>query len=72
MSQSPHMAVQMIRRSVPNDHSCLFSAVAYLAEGGHRGGVVATLRQRCAEAVGADPDRYSDVILGVPAHPPAR
>eukprot|EP00667_Euglena_gracilis_P025393 EG_transcript_29798 len=55
----------MIRRSVPNDHSCLFSAVAYLAEGGHRGGVVATLRQRCAEAVGADPDRYSDVILGM-------
>eukprot|EP00668_Euglena_longa_P016480 GGOE01020738.1.p1 GENE.GGOE01020738.1~~GGOE01020738.1.p1 ORF type:complete len:357 (-),score=105.94 GGOE01020738.1:295-1335(-) len=59
------VAGRIVRRSVPNDHGCLFSAAAYLAEGHFRGGVVASLRKTCAEAVRDDPERYTEVHLGM-------
>ena len=56
----------VVRRFVPNDHECLFTAIAYLAEGSRHGNCGQRLRAICAEAIAADPDMYSEVVLGKP------
>jgi len=51
-------------RVVPDDNSCLFSAVGVVFEGGVEGG--RGLRRVVADVIAADPEMYSDVILGQP------
>ena len=58
--------MQFARRSVPNDHECLFTAVALQCEGSFRNAAAQRLRALCAEAVLADQDTYCEVVLGKP------
>ncbi|CAD6589595.1 MAG: ubiquitin-specific protease otu1, partial [Tremellales sp. Tagirdzhanova-0007] len=51
-------------RIVPDDNSCLFSAIGVVFEGGVEGGE--GLRNVVADAIRDDPEAYSDVILGKP------
>ncbi|ODN73951.1 hypothetical protein L202_07452 [Cryptococcus amylolentus CBS 6039] len=51
-------------RVVPDDNSCLFSAIAVVFEGGID--AAQSLRTVVAEAIRADPETYSQVILGMP------
>jgi hypothetical protein len=61
-------AVQIfIRRSVPNDHECLFTAIGYLAEGSRLNNCAVRLREVCAQGVMTDTDRFSEVMLGMPS-----
>ena len=58
-----------VRRSVPNDNSCLFYAVAYLVDGPDAvsDATQKELRRVCAEAATADPDPEARaVLLGAP------
>ena len=66
---------QLVRRVVPADNSCLFVAVALALEGGEKGGEkggeeggergrAAALREVVARAVLADPERFSEAVLG--------
>ena len=68
---------QLVRRVVPADNSCLFVAVALALEGGEKGGEkggeegggrgrAAALREVVARAVLADPERFSEAVLGRP------
>ena len=58
----------MQRRQVPNDNSCLFYAISYLAEGTTPGRAVETrLRAVVADSVLADPDPDTRALfLGMP------
>ena len=56
---------RFIRRSVPNDNDCLFSAILYLMEGRVPAGGAAALRQHCAAVIGANPELYSEAVLGM-------
>ena len=56
----------IVRRYVPNDHECLFTAIAYLCEGSRHGNCGQRLRAICAEKIAADPDMYSEAVLGKP------
>lgn len=58
------MAKSFARRVVPNDHECLFSAVALLAEGVLKRDAAQRLRSVCADAVLADTETFSEVVLG--------
>eukprot|EP00448_Togula_jolla_P006844 CAMPEP_0170611210 /NCGR_PEP_ID=MMETSP0224-20130122/23069_1 /TAXON_ID=285029 /ORGANISM="Togula jolla, Strain CCCM 725" /LENGTH=398 /DNA_ID=CAMNT_0010936633 /DNA_START=42 /DNA_END=1238 /DNA_ORIENTATION=- len=63
MASEPLVA---IRRTVPNDHSCLFYALAYLADGGQDACSKAKareLRQICAEDALNDPDPATRALL---------
>ncbi|TYJ58306.1 hypothetical protein B9479_000851 [Cryptococcus floricola] len=51
-------------RVVPDDNSCLFSATAVVFEGGID--AAQGLRTVVADAIRADPETYSNVILGMP------
>ncbi|KAL7420765.1 ubiquitin-specific protease otu1 [Cryptotrichosporon argae] len=51
-------------RIVPDDNSCLFSAVGIVFEGGI--GAAQKLRRVVADTIRADPETYSDVMLGQP------
>ena len=57
----------IIRHSVPADHSCLFASVAYLCQGTSGEVELRTagrkLREVCAQAVLADPDPASRAIM---------
>ena len=58
-----------VRRSVPNDNSCLFYAVAYLVDGPDAvsDATQKELRRVCADAATADPDPEARaVLLGSP------
>eukprot|EP00439_Symbiodinium_sp_Y106_P075539 s1214_g15.t1 len=57
------MAAEAIRRNVPNDHSCLFWAVAYLAEGDVGRAKAAQLREVCAQDALSDPDPLTRALL---------
>lgn len=57
------MAAEAIRRSLPNDHSCLFWAVAYLAEGDVGRAKAAQLREVCAQDALRDPDPLTRALL---------
>lgn len=59
----------LILRPVPDDNSCLFSAVALVI--GEKGGA-ATLRRVVADAIRADPTTYSEAMLGQPPDAYAR
>eukprot|EP01062_Namystynia_karyoxenos_P050194 TRINITY_DN38919_c0_g1_i1.p1 TRINITY_DN38919_c0_g1~~TRINITY_DN38919_c0_g1_i1.p1 ORF type:complete len:279 (+),score=65.71 TRINITY_DN38919_c0_g1_i1:78-839(+) len=60
----------LVRRRVPNDCGCLFTAIAYLADPEHEGradgAVAAALREAVARAIAADPATYTDALLGMP------
>lgn len=56
----------MVRRFVPNDHECLFTAFAYLCEGSRHGAAGQRLRKVCADKVASDPDMFSEPVLGMP------
>ena len=61
--------MECARRSVPNDNSCLFYAVAYLVDGPDAvsDATQKELRRVCAEAATADPDPEARaVLLGSP------
>mmetsp|Transcript_5259 Transcript_5259/g.6841 ORF Transcript_5259/g.6841 Transcript_5259/m.6841 type:complete len:380 (+) Transcript_5259:90-1229(+) len=53
-----------VRRHVPNDHECLFTAIAYLCEGSRFNGAGQRLRKICADKIASDQDTYSDAVLG--------
>ncbi|EIW67737.1 hypothetical protein TREMEDRAFT_33358 [Tremella mesenterica DSM 1558] len=53
----------LILRKVPDDNSCLFSAIGVVFEGGIEGGK--RLRQVIANAIREDPNEYPDVVLGM-------
>lgn len=58
------MALCVIRRRVPNDHSCLFWAMAYVAEGADSSRTKARqLREVCAEEALQDPDPATRALL---------
>jgi len=59
--------MQFVRRVVPNDHECLFTAVALQAEGSFRNAAAQRLRAVCAETVLADGgSMFTEAILGRP------
>ena len=60
LSDGSGFAVQ--RRIMASDNSCLFRACAYLSTQDRGGG--AKLRRVVADAVLADPDRFSEPVLG--------
>lgn len=61
------MSADIMRHSVPADHSCLFASVAYLCQGISGEVELRTagrkLREVCAQAVLADPDPASRAIM---------
>eukprot|EP00927_Polykrikos_kofoidii_P017162 TRINITY_DN17789_c0_g1_i1.p1 TRINITY_DN17789_c0_g1~~TRINITY_DN17789_c0_g1_i1.p1 ORF type:complete len:428 (-),score=85.09 TRINITY_DN17789_c0_g1_i1:324-1523(-) len=66
MADSTSSELVAIRRNVPNDHSCLFSALAYLAEDGQNScgkAKVRELRAICADEALADPDPGTKALL---------
>ena len=67
-SPAPPLASRRVcvRRVVDSDNSCLFRAVGYVMHGTR--GHADRLRQTCADAVSADPARFSEAILGKPNH----
>ena len=55
------------RRHVPNDNDCLFATFSYLCEGGaYSPASSRALRAHCATVIAADPDTYSELMLGRP------
>lgn len=52
-----------VRRTVPGDNSCLFHACSYVLENKSRTGGPG-LRQKCAEVVLANPQKFTSAILG--------
>ena len=54
----------ILRRRVPDDHECLFTAIAYLCEGSRHKAAGQRLRAVCAEKIASDPDTYSEAVLG--------
>lgn len=59
-------SLKIIRRHVPDDHECLFTAISYLAEGPNVAGAGKRLRKLCADKILSDPDTYSEAVLGRP------
>jgi ubiquitin thioesterase OTU1 len=56
-------------RKVPDDNSCLFSAIAVVFEGGIEG--AGGLRKVVVDAIRKDPETYSEVMLGYVSHHPS-
>jgi len=59
-------ALRVIRRHVPDDHECLFTAISYLAEGPGVANAGKRLRKLCADKILSDPDTYNEAVLGRP------
>ncbi|KAG9061221.1 ubiquitin-specific protease otu1 [Linnemannia hyalina] len=55
----------LVLREVEDDNSCLFNAVAYTLDPSMKSNIQG-LRQIVAKAIDANPDEYSDVVLGRP------
>ncbi|KAK3839445.1 MAG: hypothetical protein JOS17DRAFT_729163 [Linnemannia elongata] len=55
----------LVLREVEDDNSCLFNAIAYTLDPSMKSNVQG-LRQIVAKAIDANPDAYSDVVLGRP------
>ncbi|KAG0219498.1 ubiquitin-specific protease otu1 [Mortierella sp. GBA43] len=55
----------LVLREVADDNSCLFNAIAYTIDPSMKGNIKA-LRQIVADAIEANPEAYSDVVLGRP------
>ncbi|PWA86876.1 ubiquitin thioesterase OTU1 [Artemisia annua] len=58
------MEGSIVRRVIPSDNSCLFSAVGYVMD--HDKNKAAELRQVIAATVASDPTKYSEAFLGKP------
>ena len=58
---------KMVKREIADDNSCLFSSIGYVLMNHDRSQAYA-LRQLIASTVQAQPDTYSDLILGRPRH----
>jgi ubiquitin thioesterase OTU1 len=73
-SSSPHFVEVdggfLIQRVVPDDNSCLFHA-AGLALSQHMPDAAASLRRVVAGAIQADPETWSEVVLGCAFLPPS-
>lgn len=55
----------MIRQNIPNDNSCLFSAVDFLlADGVFRDGAACALRVECVDHIRANPEKFNELYLG--------
>lgn len=54
----------VVRRVIESDNSCLFNAVGYGARGSRH--LAAEFRLACADAVQADPARWSEAVLEKP------
>ena len=54
----------VIRRNIPKDNNCLFSACGYLCEG-RQGSICTELRAAVADHVRSSTD-ITDVLLGMP------
>jgi ubiquitin thioesterase OTU1 len=54
----------MIRVRIPNDNSCLFTAVDYLIHGEHRPHAANELRELCVEYIISNPERFNSLYLG--------
>ncbi|PWN24277.1 hypothetical protein BCV69DRAFT_296559 [Microstroma glucosiphilum] len=57
-----HLTLQI----VPDDNSCLFSALSLLLHQSHSPASNRTLRQQVSRGILADPFEYSEVVLGAP------
>ncbi|KAF9432732.1 hypothetical protein BGZ76_010393 [Entomortierella beljakovae] len=55
----------LVVREVDDDNSCLFNSIAYILDPGMKNNIQG-LRQIVAQAVEANPDAYSDAVLGRP------
>ncbi|KAG0050643.1 ubiquitin-specific protease otu1 [Gryganskiella cystojenkinii] len=55
----------LVLREVADDNSCLFNAIAYTLDPSMKTNI-AGLRQIVAKAIEANPDEYSDAVLGRP------
>ncbi|KAI3936737.1 hypothetical protein MKW92_050280 [Papaver armeniacum] len=53
----------MVRRRVPSDHSCLFSAIGYVMD--HDRNKATELRQVIIQKVASDPTKYTEAFLEV-------
>ncbi|XP_071443595.1 ubiquitin thioesterase Otu1 [Hetaerina americana] len=56
----------LLRKVVPADNSCLFTSIGYVLSGKVHTDNGAFLREIIAESVAANPDEYSEAILGKP------
>jgi ubiquitin thioesterase OTU1 len=55
--------VEMIRVRIPNDNSCLFTAVDYLLHGDHRQNAANELRELCGQYILSNPERFTSLYL---------
>ncbi|KAJ9122513.1 hypothetical protein QFC22_001942 [Naganishia vaughanmartiniae] len=58
------MGSVLIHRVVPDDNSCLFSAIGLVFKGHYDAGITKELRQVVVDAIRKDPVNFSDVMLG--------
>eukprot|EP00301_Raphidiophrys_heterophryoidea_P022946 c6974_g1_i1.p1 GENE.c6974_g1_i1~~c6974_g1_i1.p1 ORF type:complete len:399 (+),score=113.33 c6974_g1_i1:33-1199(+) len=56
----------MLRRCVPNNHECLFTAIGFLAENSSSPTTASRLREICSNTIRSDPDRFNEIVLGMP------
>ncbi|KAE8744612.1 hypothetical protein FOCC_FOCC008741 [Frankliniella occidentalis] len=56
----------LMRKVVPSDNSCLFTSIGYVLNGKVDPTCGQYMRKIIAEAVGSDPETYSEAILGKP------
>ncbi|KAG8236728.1 hypothetical protein J437_LFUL014224 [Ladona fulva] len=56
----------LLRKVVPADNSCLFTSIGYVLSGNINSDNGAVLREIIAASVAANPDEYSEAILGKP------
>ncbi|CAK9823524.1 Ubiquitin thioesterase OTU1 [Anthophora retusa] len=56
----------LIKKVVPADNSCLFTSVGYVLNGKVDPSCASFMREIIANAVAADPEEYSEAILGRP------
>ena len=56
----------MIRQTIPNDNSCLFTAVDFLVENGSfTPGAAESMRSNCIDKMLSQPDIYDETRLGM-------
>jgi ubiquitin thioesterase OTU1 len=56
-------AVLMLRVRIPNDNSCLFTAIDYLINSQHRPNAANELRELCAQAIISNSDKFNELYL---------
>lgn len=53
----------MIRVRIPNDNSCLFTAIDYLIHGTYRPNAANELREKCAQSIIFNPEKFNSTYL---------